>query len=556
MPGLLDRRISLLFAGFLALLLFGALRAGYLGVFRAPSLQRAAVTQQTQRVDLPAPRGTIEDRRGKILAVSESAADIAVTPYLVKRPVPAAARLAPILGVPEAQVLKALARRDTGFVYLGREVSSAQAARIERLRVDGIQIIPREKREYPNSFLASQLLGTVGTDGNGLAGLEYGMDRVLRGRDGIRSVVNDAIGQPIQIRDTEPAAPGLPVRLTLDATLQDRTEQVLQGIGETYRPKGATAIVMDPRTGAVLALANWPRVDANDPSAAPAALHAAQDRAISFTYEPGSTFKAFTVAGALEQGLVTPQTRFDLPVGIRIADRTIHDAETRGPERRTVAQILAQSSNVGAIEIGQRLGAARFDYWTRRFGFGSRTGVQIPGEERGIILRHQQYSGSSMGNLPIGQGESVTPLQMATAYSAIANGGVLRPPRIVDSIGGRRVPLARGHRVIDASTAASLRRMLEGVLAPGGTAREAAIPGYALAGKTGTANKPDPIHGGYSTSAYVASFMGFAPVKRPKLLVSVVVDEPQGAIYGGVVAAPAFQQIVAFAMPYLELSPR
>jgi cell division protein FtsI/penicillin-binding protein 2 len=349
---------------------------------------------------------------------------------------------------------------------------------------------------------------------------------------------------------------GAPIRLTLDATIQDRTEQVLQGVGRAFRPKGATAIVMNPRTGGILALANWPRVDANDPGSAPASAHATENRATSFTYEPGSTFKAITVAGALEQGLVTPQTRFDLPVNIQIADRSIHDAEARGAERRSVAQILAQSSNVGAIEIGQRLGSARFDSWVHRFGFGRPTGVDLPGEERGIILPHQKYSGSSMGNLPIGQGESVTPMQMAAAYSAIANGGILRPPRIVASVGGRAVPAPRGRRIISPSVSASLRKMLEGVLAPGGTAHEAAIPGYALAGKTGTANKPDPIHGGYSTSAYVASFMGFAPAKHPKLLVAVVVDEPQGQIYGGAVAAPAFQQIVAFALPYLEIDPR
>lgn len=556
MAGLVDRRISLLFAGFLALLVFGTLRAAYLGVFRAPSLQRAAATQQTSRIDVPAPRGTIEDRNGTVLAVSESAADIAVTPYLVKRPVVVAQKLAAVLGMPQEDMLKGLARRDTGFVYLARGVTSAQAARVQKLRVDGIQIIPREKREYPRSFLASQLLGTVGTDGGGLAGLEYGLDRVLHGQDGVRTIVSDAIGQPIQMRDSEVAKAGQPIRLTLDATLQDRTEQVLQGVGATYRPKSATAIVMDPRSGSILALANWPRVDANNPNAAPPSLHAMENRAVGLTYEPGSTFKAFTVAGALQQGLVTPQSEFNLPVNLQVSDRTIHDAEVRGPERRSVAQILAQSSNIGAVEIGQRLGASRFDYWVHRFGFGTRTGVDIPGDELGIILHHQQYSGSSMGNLPIGQGESVTPMQMATGYAAIANGGILRPPHVVSAVNGQTVPVLRGHRVISPSVAASLRHMLEGVLAPGGTAHEAAIPGYALAGKTGTANKPDPIHGGYSKTAYVASFMGFAPVKKPKILVAVVVDEPKGAIYGGTVAAPAFQQIVSFAMPYLGIAPQ
>ncbi len=551
---LVERRISLLFLVFVVLLGLAAFRAAWFGTVRASTLRQVASSQQTQTIPLPAPRGTLVDRRGVELAVDEAADDVAVTPYLVKRPLGAARRLAPLLRRPEAKVLATLVRRDTGFVYLARELPSARAARIAHLGIPGIQLIPRQKRTYPRSWLASQLIGAVGTDGQGLWGLEQGLDPVLRGRDGVRRAVNDALGQPIELRDERPTIPGQSVRLTLDAALQDKVEEVLQGVGATYRPRGATAIVMDPRTSNVLAMANWPRVDANDPLGAPA--YARQNRAVGFTYEPGSTFKAITVAGALEQGLVTPETQFDLPVNIQIADRSIRDAETRGPERLSVAQILAQSSNVGAISIGLKLGATRFDRWVRRFGFGQQTGVRLPGEERGIVLPRKSYSGSSMGNLPIGQGEAVTPLQMATAYSAIANGGILRPARIIAAIGGHRAPRPRGHRVISPRVAASVRTMLEGVLAPGGTAQEAAIPGYALAGKTGTANKPDPVHGGYSSTRYVASFVGFAPARDPELLVSIVVDEPQGAIYGGQVAAPAFQKIMAFALPYLGIPPR
>ena len=310
---------------------------------------------------------------------------------------------------------------------------------------------------------------------------------------------------------------------------------------------------MNPNTGAVLALANWPRVDANEPWSAPA--YASQDRAVGFTYEPGSTFKAITVAGALQDGDVTPTTSFDLAPQIQVADRVIHDAEVRGPETMTTAQILAKSSNVGAITIGLGMGKVRFDHWVRRFGFGKPTGVDLPGEERGLVLPVSRYSGSSMGTMPIGQGISVTPMQMATAYSAIANGGVLRPPHVLRRIGGRRVPAPKGHRIISRRTAAQLREMLEGAFAPGGTASEVSIPGYKLSGKTGTANKIDPATGQYSTSRYIASFMGFAPALHPKLLIGVMVDEPQGAIYGGVVAAPAFGKIASFALPYLKIPP-
>jgi cell division protein FtsI/penicillin-binding protein 2 len=343
------------------------------------------------------------------------------------------------------------------------------------------------------------------------------------------------------------------VRLTIDAALQDEVEQVLAGVGALYSPKGATAIAMDPRTGAILALANWPRVNANDPAGAPP--YASQDRAVEFNYEPGSTFKAITVAGALEDGLVTPTTTFDVPPVLQVADRQIHDAEAHGYETLSVADILRVSSNIGADLIGiTKLGAQRFDYWVHQFGFGAPTRVDLPGEQRGIVLHSWQYSGSSMGNLPIGQGESVTLMQMATAYAAIANGGILRPPHIVEAVGGEPVPTPVGHRIITQAVAAELRTMLRGVFADGGTASGAEIPGYDLAGKTGTASIA--INGHYSDSAYVASFIGMVPASAPRLLVAVMVDEPQGAIYGGRVAAPAFQKIVGWAVPYLGISPR
>ena len=321
-----------------------------------------------------------------------------------------------------------------------------------------------------------------------------------------------------------------------------------------FGPKDATAIVMDPNSGAILAMANWPRVNANDPAgASPEAL---QNRAVGFDYEPGSTFKAFTVAGALQQRLVTPTSSFFVPDKIQVADRTIHDDTEHGDETLTTAQILAQSSNVGAIEIGAREGKNDFSQWVSKFGFGKRTGVELPGEEIGQVLPVGKYSGSSMGNLPIGQGQLVTPLQMASAYAAIANGGILRPPHIIAKVGSEAQGAPAGHRVISTATAASLRQMLEGVLAPGGTASEVSIPGYQLAGKTGTASKVDQSTGEYSKSRYVASFMGFAPASHPKLLCAVIVDEPQnGSIFGGTVAAPAFGQIMSFALPYLRIAP-
>ncbi len=548
-----QRRIGAIFGLFFLLLVLAAVRTLYLGVLHGGTLRKAASAQQLTYETVTAQRGAIADRNGIDLAVSEPAQDISADPYLISDPLGASQRLAALLGKPQASVLSKLSQH-RGFVYLARALPAAKASAVLALKIPGIAGTPVMRRVYPRGQLAAQVLGVVGTEGNGLAGLEYSRDVLLRGHSGRRRVVSDAIGQPVSIAEPSPVTPGASLTLTLDANVQQRTEEVLAAVGRVFSPKDATAIVMDPLTGAILAVANWPQVNANDPAASPAS--ALEDRAVGFAYEPGSTFKAVTVSGALQEGLITPDSGFNVPDQIHVADRTIHDDTEHGEETLTTSQILARSSNVGAIEIGQREGASRFNAWVHRFGFGTRTGVELPGEETGLALALNHYSGSSMGNLPIGQGELVTPMQMASAYAAIANGGILRPPHIVSAVGGRPRPAPRGHRIISSTTAAALRHMLEGVLAPGGTASEVSIPGYQLAGKTGTASKVDPITHEYSKTAYIASFMGFAPAANPKLLCAVVVDEPQtGSIFGGTVAAPAFGQIMSFALPYMGVAP-
>jgi cell division protein FtsI (penicillin-binding protein 3) len=550
---LVERRIGLLFAFFLCLLLLAAMRSLQLGTLKGGMLSKAAASQQVATPVVPAHRGTIVDRKGVELAVSQAADDVTATPYLVPRKAEVAQKLAPLLGMDQGKVLEKLSQ-DTGFVYLGRHVPAEKADEIAKLKVPGIDLLAGQRRTYPRDYLASQVLGSVNMDGAGASGLEYALDSKLHGSDGQNRIVRDGVGEDVKVEALKRARPGAEVELSLDANIQDKVEDVLQGVGKTYRPKGATAIVTNPESGEVLALANWPQINANDPSAAPG--YANQNRAVGITYEPGSTFKAITVAGALEDGKVTPDTSFSLPPQIVVADRTIKNAEERGWATMTTRQILAQSDNVGAITIGQRLGKQRFDYWMRRFGFGARTGTDLPGEEKGIVPRLADYSGSSMGNLPIGQGEAVTPMQIAQFYGAIANGGILRTPHLVRRVDGRLIAQPRAERVMKASTAAALREMLEGVLAPGGTAAEVRIPGYHLAGKTGTANKIDQTTREYSQSAYVASFVGFAPAKRPKLLISIMVDEPKGAIYGGQVAAPAFGKIAQFALSYEKIPPQ
>jgi cell division protein FtsI/penicillin-binding protein 2 len=546
-------RIGAIFAMLFLLLALAGFRTAYLGIFRGAALRQAASEQQTTVETVVAQRGTITDRNGVDLAISEPAKDLIADPYLLRDPLSAAQRLAGVLGLTQAELLKKLSER-AGFVYLARAVPARQAEAALALKIPGLSGTPVMKRVYPRGDLAAQVLGQVGTEGQGLSGIELGSEGVLHGHTGQRRVVSDAIGQPVSISEPHAEEPGKSIQLTLDANIQQRTEDVLQAVAQSFSPKDATAIVMDPRTGSILALANWPRTNANDPGASsPEQL---RDRAVNFPYEPGSTFKVVTVSGALQSGLITPDSGFAVPGQIQVADRVIHDDTEHGVESLTTSQILARSSNVGAIEIGKVLGASRFNTWVHRFGFGAPTGVGLPGEESGVTLALDHYSGSSMGNLPIGQGELVTPMQMASAYSAIADGGVLHSPRIVSSVEGKARPQPAGRRILSPATASQVRQMLEGVLGPEGTASEVSIPGYALAGKTGTASKVDPETGEYSKSKYVASFIGFAPAKEPRLLTAVVVDEPQnGSIFGGTVAAPAFGQIMSFALPYLGIQP-
>jgi len=309
--------------------------------------------------------------------------------------------------------------------------------------------------------------------------------------------------------------------------------------------------VLDPSTGAVLAMAQAPTFDANDASTTPFAVQ--RNRAVTDTYEPGSTFKLVTIAGALSSHIVTPGTTFKLPYSIPVADRVVHDAEFRPTERLSVAQILARSSNVGAVTIAKKLGPPDLMKWIAKFGFGKTTGLDYPGESPGIVLPPDKWSGSTIGNVPIGQGIAVTPVQMAAAYAAIANRGVWSRPHLVDHVAGGGRPSLDRHRLVSPATASELMMMLKDVVAEG-TGTYAAMPGYQVAGKTGTAQKPDS-HGGYATGRYVASFVGIVPASRPRLVVLVTVDEPRGAIWGGVVAAPAFQQIARFDLQYLEVPP-
>jgi cell division protein FtsI (penicillin-binding protein 3) len=548
---LVNRRIRLLLA--VLTLAFGGLllRATWLQGVRAESLARLGQTQHREAVTLPASRGTLYDRTGVELGLGEGATTVYANPMQIVNPRAAAVAVERTLGLDANRIYPELADRTRGFVYVERQADPAQAAALQRLKLSGFGFYPEERRSYPQGSVAAQVLGYVGIDGDGLAGLELQFDHQLAGRAGQETIVKDPTGRVIDVQQQRAERPGRDVFLTLDHSIQANAEEVLRETVHKWHAKSASAVVLDPRTGAVLAMAVQPGYDANRYPSAPRDLQ--RNRTVTDTYEPGSTFKLITVAGALSERLVSPSTRFTLPYSLKVADRVIHDAEPRGTVNYSVAQILAHSSNIGAIELAEMLGRTRLSSWISRFGFGRTTGIDFPGESPGIVLPPDKWSGSTIGNVPIGQGIAVTPVQMAAAYAAIANRGVWSRPHLVDHVAGGGRPSLYRRRLVSPRIASQLMLMLKDVVAEG-TGQYAAMPGYQVAGKTGTAQKPDS-HGGYATGRYVASFVGIVPASRPRLVILVMVDEPQGAIWGGVVAAPAFQQIARFDLQYLEVPP-
>jgi cell division protein FtsI (penicillin-binding protein 3) len=543
-----NRRIRLLLAVFV--LAFGVtfVRAAWLQGVRAASFGRLASSQHSEDVVVPAARGTIYDRGGVQLAIGEQAQTVYADPRRVTDPQREAAIVGRLLRLDPNEVYRLLTDRTRGFVYVARKADPAKAAKLARKGLPGIGFYPEERRFYPQFNLASQVLGYAGVDNRGLAGLELSLDRELAGQSGRERIVKDASGQAIDTVVSRVARDGEDVYLTLDHTIQSNAQAVLRDTVRQWHAKSATAIVLDPATGAVRAMAIAPGFDANSYPDVWRVLQ--RNRAVTDTFEPGSTFKLVTVAGVLSERLVSPTTRFTLPYEIQVSDRRIHDAEPRGTETMSVSEILSRSSNVGAITLAERLGRHRLVQWISRFGFGRKTGIDFPGESQGIMLPERHWSGSSIGNIPIGQGIAVTPIQMASAYAAIANRGVWVRPHLIDHVGdGASVRTAR-RRIVSRAVATQLMAMLKNVVAEG-TGTLAVVPGYQVAGKTGTAAKPDE-HGGYSDSRYVASFVGAVPASRPRLLILVSVDEPRGAIWGGVVAAPAFAQIAKFDLQYLD----
>jgi cell division protein FtsI/penicillin-binding protein 2 len=550
-----NRRIRLIGAVIALALAACLIRAGWVQVIRAGSLSTLADAQQTETITNPAPRGTINDRNGVELATNIDAITISADPKLVASPAKEAKKAAGVLGLDdkdEANLAASLSDRSSGFVYIDRQAPMAVANKLKRLKLKGFDFTPDDKRFYPQAKLAAQLIGYAGIDNHGLSGLEKKYDEQLSGRDGKQTVVKDPLGRVIDVQSSTAERAGDDLTLTIDNAIQLDVQQVLAETLKSSGAKSASAIVLDPSNGAVLAMATAPAYNNNNTSGVPYEYQ--RERPLTDSYEPGSTFKLVTIAGALSEGLVTPKTAFTLPYSIRIADKVIHDAHWRSTERMTVAQILTDSSNVGAATIApQRLGKTRLYRWIKRFGFGQPTGVDFPGEIKGLLPPLDRWYGSAEGTIPIGQGIAVTPIQLAAAYASIANHGVWVQPHLVERIGDKPAPAPKKHRVVASTVAETLMGILRDVVDEG-TGMEAEVPGYTVAGKTGTAAKPDPTTGGYSDN-YVASFVGIVPASNPRLVILVTVDTPQTAIWGGVVAAPAFKEIALDCLRYLEIPP-
>jgi cell division protein FtsI (penicillin-binding protein 3) len=546
-----NRRIRLLAAVFALVFAVAAARAGWLQAIRANALTRMAASQHRETVDVPAHRGTIYDRLGFELALGSPGTTVYANPRQISDPRAVAIAAGRTLGVDADKLYPLLADQSKGFVYVERQADPEKAKALQEQNIVGLGFYPEEKRLYPQRRVGSAVVGYAGGDNTGHAGVEKSLDNVLTGHAGEKTIVKDPFGRTLEVVGSKPRSDGRDVYLTLDHTLQGQVQRILNATVAKWSAKSASAVVMDPRTGGILALAVAPDFNANRFSEVADARK--RNRAVTDTYEPGSTFKIVTITGALSTGQVTPDTKFTLPYRIKVADRTIHDAEPRGTETMSVHQILSRSSNVGVVTIAEALGKERISTWIDRFGFGRKTGIEFPGESPGIVVPPARWSGSTIGNVPIGQGIAVTPLQMIAAYGAIANNGVWVQPHLVEKVRGERPVAPKRRRIMSTHVAREMRKMLREVVEEGsGTAAQ--IPGYRIAGKTGTAAKPDE-NGGYSDTRYVASFVGFVPAKNPRLVTLVTVDEPRGAIWGGVVAAPAFAQIAKFALQYLEIPP-
>ena len=545
--------LLLLLCGF-AVILF---RLVTLQVLQAAELTAKADRQHQKSVTLEGARGTVTDRHGKVLAMNMEVPSVFGVPTSLDSPSSVARSLSPILRVRRADIEKKL-RQDKHFVWLARKVEPEQGRKLEQLSIDGIGTVMEGRRFYPKGPLLSHLLGFVGMDGQGLEGLERRYDSNLCGEKQVTILQRDALGRtvfPKGLSEQTPAS-GATLMLTVDEVIQFIAEKELEGAVTQARAKGGTIIVMEPQTGSILAMAVSPRFDPN--SVTNLTADRWRNRALTDTYEPGSTMKVIVAAGALEEKVMRSGTMMFGEYGqMTVANTIIHDHEKLG--WMTFSQMIHKSSNIGAAKTGMLLGEKRLYRYLQAFGFGQKTDIDLPGEVSGLLKPPKHWGRRSLASISMGQEIGVTALQMVTAVAAVANNGVLMKPYVVSEIRDQKGQLVKEmlpqvrRRVISPDTAKTLTTIMEGVVTSG-TGTKAAIPGFRVAGKTGTAQKVDPLTGTYSKTKLIGSFVGFVPADSPRLAMIVVIDEPEGDAWGGVVSAPAFQRIGQQVLTYLGVS--
>jgi cell division protein FtsI/penicillin-binding protein 2 len=529
------------------------LRLADLMIFNHKIYTERAKSQQIKAEDIQVRRGNIYDRKGRDFAVNLELESLYCDPEEVVVDKGRLKKLSGILGM-DANVIQAKFNQDKRFTWVNRKLSPDTAGIIKKLNIKGIGFIPEAKRYYPRKELASHVIGMVGRENQPLEGLELKYDKYLRTAGGKVYVERDASGKKLSSGgDLE--AKGNDVFLTIDEGLQYIVEKELEKAMAQWRSVAASAIMMDPYTGEILALANRPTFDLNDIGSANRS--SVRNRVITDIYEPGSTFKVIVGTAALEEKLYHLDSTFDCSSGgIAVGGKVVHDAHKHGV--LTFHEVIQKSSNVGSIMIGMKLGKERLYRYAKLYGFGEETGIDLPGEVSGWIRKPDRWSATSIGAIPIGQEVAVTPLQILRAYSVIANGGFLVQPHLVSEIrtpGGQTIFAAKSvtKRILSERTATVFKNILKTVVEDGGTAKEAAVEGDQVAGKTGTAQLVDQRTKRYSRDRFISSFVGFVPADNPKIAMIVVIYEPKGQIYGGVVAGPVFRNIANQALSYMNV---
>lgn len=557
--GFSNGRVWVVVTLFCLLLAAELFRAFQLQVLDSRGLKKKALDQHTKIVNVQSKRGGIYDRNRKELAVSIEVDSVYAEPARVDSPKSAVRALNRVLSVENRELEKRLGS-SKGFVWLKRQVDLKEEERKRVTGIEGIGLTKESRRYYPNRQLASNLIGFTGLDANGLEGVELYYDGVLKGSSTRITGEKDAMGRMLIFEDTDKKVPvrGMEVELTIDKTIQYIAEKSLKKAVAASNAKGGTAIVMNPATGEVLAMASLPTFDPNDlKDYTPRQW---KNRPIADAFEPGSILKLFLISAAMEESAIKPGDLFFCENGsYKVADRTFHDIKGYG--WLTAPQVIKFSSNIGSAKIGERLGKPRLYRYLKSFGFGEKTGIDLPGEAAGSLPHFKKWSAVTLHTVSFGQGISTTGLQLASALSAVANGGFLMKPYVVKAVrdsGGNVVNEtnpAITRRVISEKTAKRMTEMLIGVTESGGTGMKAKLDGFEVAGKTGTAQKADLKKGGYLENAYTASFIGFAPARSPRLAVVVVIDEPKGEHHGGAVAAPAFKEIASESLSYMGIFP-